>query len=318
MMGFLLFFFISSPSYSATAPRMDAGICQGAIDAAAQKVVELSNKRSVLKIFERKTPVSLSEITGLIHRVKEAKVPSGGELNPFAAYVEIVKLKEVKNTYIAFFNKQKFMNLALDRASNFIEDSNKMTSQYEMLHGARRRDIAGHDLKGRDLVRFRTEYESKAERMLQPKGKEDLAYLQIEEDFWQDFLEQKLIEEPNLILIASSAMDEAQSDISHEILHAVFFHHKKYRQFVAEFWNSRVTGQDKAEIRKILASDYDEDNVILMENEFQAYILEKDADEYDLHKFVKKYHHALIRFLESKGFNFEKMDFQKNKERKVQ
>lgn len=83
--------------------------------------------------------------------------------------------------------------------------------------------------------------------------------------------------------------------VTHEIHHAQFYLSPPLRQAVSEFWNSEISAEDRALMRSILGNVYNRQNEALMIDEFQAYMLQEDAEHALLSQFVGKFKSALIQ-----------------------
>lgn len=267
------------------------------IQTAALATVSVApEKASLLTV---KSADSISIQTGIRKMLLNAQksVPRGLAPGPGSSYVEIGEIKEVPGVLIAVFNSATFMNLSLNRASTFVEEHDKMMSHIEHLSSSRMK-VMGHDLTGPDLIRFDDLYQ-KAQVNFAAVDSFYKESLQIETDFWNAVVRPNLAQDPNLVLLAISIDSDINQVLTHEIIHAQYFKSQVYQDAVKEFWDS-MDSAEKKQIKEYL-SDYDITNDLLMMNEFQAYILMKNAENSLLRPFVAKYRAPLLEKLKSKG-----------------
>jgi hypothetical protein len=234
-----------------------------------------------------------TDLPALLDRV--AKVAKPGK-----PYVEVMELADVPGTYFAIFSSAKAMNLALDRASEFIEDD-KMTTDAE--HADSMREINGHDLRAPDLRRFWAQLSQQRETdpgfsKLSSDG--ERRSIQIETEFFKKFVLPTIEKNPNAVILAGAIDGDITATLSHEVRHAQFFVQPRYQEVAEDFWAKSITPQDKANLRISFAPLYDEHNETLMANEFQAYLLQNPTPE-GMESLVATYRKPLVEALAAKG-----------------
>ncbi|MFI5362572.1 MAG: hypothetical protein ACHQ49_11435 [Elusimicrobiota bacterium] len=250
---------------------------------------------SGLKVSVDPVPRTIQET---YRRIKDIR-----KMGRAARVVEIARLAEFPHAYVAIFSQRGAMNMALDRATNFIESrDHRLLTPEERLRGGRGRTIAGHDLKGKDLILYRDAVvrsrRAGEDRRLTGSERRRLA---AEDDFWEAFLAPALEREPDLVLVAVTSLKDSEENLSHELLHLAYFSSPKYRELVHGFWSREVSSADRAAMTRILGRTYDAGNRTTLENEFQAYLLQKAPTSYELGPFVRRYRRRLETLLEKSG-----------------
>lgn len=208
-------------------------------------------------------------------------------LAPSASKVECVSIAEVSRVVVCVFNTPRFMNYALNRASEWIEVSRaRVLTDEEHVRNGNNGVVQGHDLRGEDLRAFDTAWTAARPAFAQPEHEDERATLEIERDFWNAFLRPRLVAQPDLILLAVAAGTDVEGTLSHEILHAQYFRDPRMREAVHAYWGA-MPAPDRDAIRAILAAQYAVDgDPVLLENEAQAYLLMHRAEDFELAKFV--------------------------------
>ena len=265
----------------------------------------ISDPESALKVVLSPEPRS---VAGIIERTKTI-----GRVSQKDGLVEVMPLENIPHVFVAVFNKRSYMNLVLDRASRFIEgnDGHLLTDE-ERLRGSRSRSIAGHDLTGKDLLRYRqADLKARSARGNGSLTEGERHRLAAEREFWDTFLTPALAKDPDLTLIAVTSLESSDENLSHEVLHAVYFSSARFRKLIHRFWSEEVSISDQTAIKKKLSASYDADNQTIVENEFQAYLLQKSSSYYELGAFVDDYQKRLMQFLERNGFHFGNLKFHK-------
>ena len=205
-------------------------------------------------------------------------------LGASSAKVECVDITEIPDVVVCVFNTARFMNFALNRASEWVEVSKKsVLSDHQHTENDLNFRVEGHDLRGADLRAFDQAW-SKARTSFEPVEREDsLEVLRIERDFWEAVLRPRLKKTPDLIVLAVAAGTDIEGTLSHEILHAQYFRSKEMRRIVAEYWDASVSAADKDAVKSALRGTYavDADPELLV-NEFQAYVLMNGAESSQL------------------------------------
>jgi hypothetical protein len=121
-----------------------------------------------------------------------------------------------------------------------------------------------------------------------------------EEVFKEVILPMSQKQEP-FVVISYSVNGDWSYVLSHELPHAQYFLDIKYRQAVDKFWSESVTEEDREKVKKVLGEAYNQNDDLLMRNEFQAFLLESRAAEDRLKDFVPLYRDKLIKRLEEVG-----------------
>lgn len=235
------------------------------------------------------------------------RMSAGGDtrlaLGPSSGQVECFDLTDVSDVVVCVFNTARFMNFALNRASEFVEVSKgHVLSDREHAENRLNDSVEGHDLIGADLRAFDKAWVA-ARRSFERVTEEDsLAKLALERDFWDRFLRPKLAKSPDLILLAVAAGTDVEGTISHEILHAQYFRSAGMRRVASEYWETSVPDADKKAITSVLRANYavDGDRELLI-NEFQAYVLMHRAEDFQLASAVATHRAPLLERLAKVG-----------------
>lgn len=213
--------------------------------------------------------------------------------------MDCAEISELPGAYLCMANSKSRMNMALTRIGIFqgqsagIQPGTVVEDQTRWLRGLET-FITGHNLPG-DVIGsfFDAEKSSGASHKLNTFEKE------LRDDFVNAPRIVALGGRYDLIAVDASSPKEYWATISHEIRHAQAYLHPAVQAVIAEFWRSQVSEQDKAAVRKILASkSYNPLDEKLMADEFQAYILEDGAEHDFLSRFVGKYRKSLLTELE--------------------
>ena len=217
---------------------------------------------------------------------------------------ECREVKELRGVHLCLSLNQIDMNLALARASSFIEgvagskgeviphDKPKLLTYLEL--------VGGHDLKGNDLMSF---YEAALSACEKSTNDNKICLNTQEKDLFENFLIPKIARNPNFVVITyalNSRMDYL-TVVTHEILHAQYFVDKIFRKITDDFWEREVTRADKEDFRYLLSHSYDSSDDYLMKNEFQAYILQFGSEQGRFKILVNKYQESLLQKLKIKG-----------------
>jgi|CXWL01.1.fsa_nt_gi hypothetical protein len=228
-----------------------------------------------LPVKEWDQPMSLTkDLPNMVKSVSEAR-----NAKP---RVEVAQVAGMPGAFLAMFPNIPMMNMALDRASLFIETG--VMYAHDKLTSARGGQYAaGHDLRGRDLLRFWDAFQkAKPSMTTTPR---DRAQIAVEEGWWK-WLLPTLRKLPDMVLLGVSVGREMQGVIAHEILHLQFFTDPRIRPVVERFWDEKVSAADKAAIKQQLAPNYNVEDRELLVNEFQAYMLQDSAQYYELGLFL--------------------------------
>jgi hypothetical protein len=220
---------------------------------------------------------------------------------PADNYTECRPVSEISQVYLCQFNTILGMSNALNRATAFVEGvggtKGHVMSQTEYRSSLSHTIIVGHDLQGKDLLR----YSAEATKACHPRVSEDFCARKVEKDFFENFVKPMIAIHPDFVVIAFANQDSGWKDIlSHEILHAQYFNVQTYRDTVDGFWHGLTTSQ-KNEIVERLSILYDTSSEYLMRNEFQAYLLQAGAESWMFADLLDLYRKPLIKMLESNG-----------------
>ncbi|MDZ4662472.1 MAG: hypothetical protein SGJ18_12740 [Pseudomonadota bacterium] len=205
--------------------------------------------------------------------------------------------QEISGTFLCQSHEQKEMNMALTRASFFVEGNNGKPGVIVPTTDSTFREfisaIGGHDLKGSDLLRY---YDAAVTACDKDKT---LCADPLETELFEEFIIPKARANPNFIVITFALVSAMrwQDVVTHEILHAQYFSDDTYRQVADSFWDNSMSTEEKEEVKRLLSNFYDTKNDLLMKNEFQAYILMANAKTSELGQLVQKYREPLLQKL---------------------
>jgi len=210
---------------------------------------------------------------------------SPSDLSDIKPFVIGGRIKQLPHVHLFFFNYTKFMNLALMRASKFIEGAidlkvNKkgiknrkdMLTHVEVLRNLN--SSAAHDLMAADLLRYWDVYSSMHRKFGLPKSPEKAQLLQIETDFWENVL-LPIVHKDSKAVILAVPLDywAFVGSVTHELVHGVYFSDPLYREAIDDFWGNKVSKYYRRIITKQLSEFYDIRKPTLLQNEFQAHVL---------------------------------------------
>lgn len=242
------------------------------------------------------------QVPETIRRVRE--VADGRlALPPSAARVECVELTDVSGVIVCVFNTARFMNYALNRASEFVEHERKVLSDRAHLDEETIETAEGHDLRGEDLLAFDRAWTAARSSFAPVDDEDSREKLALERDFWDAFVRPRLKKTPDLVLLAVAIGTDIEATLSHEILHAQYFQTKELRRIVGEYWSASVSDADKERVKAALRESYDVENAELLVNEFQAYVLMHGAEESELSEISKKHREPLAKQLAAAGID---------------
>ncbi len=243
--------------------------------AAVRDAAEASSDIGELPVKEWDRPMSLTkDLPAMIKSVSDARA-----VRP---RVEVAGLAEIPGAFLAMFPNISVMNMALDRASLFIE-TGVMYAHDKLLSARGGSEAAGHDLRGRDLLRFWDAFQKAKPSMTTPQ---DRHQIEVEKGWWKWMLP-TLRKFPDLVLLGVSLGRSMEGVIAHEILHLQFFTDSRIKPVAEKFWDEKVSAEDKAAIKRKLAPNYNVEDRELLVNEFQAYMLQAAAESYELGSFLK-------------------------------
>lgn len=227
------------------------------------------------------------------------------------AYLKIASLKEIPHTLILAFNYPAALNMALLRASIFIEklealhgerapldfEGSPIVRNEELLAAIPEMVGGGHDLRGEDLLNFWRVMDQVDPRHFGPVKASPLNSLLSVERETRVALEPILREHPQTAIIAISINYYSSAVLSHEISHAQFFNNPTYRDAVWKYWNS-MTPEDQERARVALSQNgirYNGDSIDLIVNEFQAFLNQINAHFWPMLESLHDPHFALFR-----------------------
>jgi len=213
-------------------------------------------------------------------------------------YTECRETREIRGAYLCLSFNQVSMNLALGRASFFIEGlgdiaRGTVVSQRDPQFRRYQRMIGGHDLKAADLKRF---HEAVTE-----KCRTDADYCPNAQEtaLFDSFILPIAAQQPDMVVITYALESSMRYDevVTHEILHAQYFLDAAFRQVVDTYWATSVPAAEKEAIKSALSEHYDRTDDLLMKNEFQAYMLMAGADMNLLSRYVGRHREPLMAAL---------------------
>lgn len=219
--------------------------------------------------------------------------------------IECRRVEELNGVHLCLNLTQNGMNQSLARATSFIEglagpkgvliDHNKPELAQFL------REIGGHDLRGKDLILFYKEAMQACEKSNHDKN---ICLSNQEQDLFESYLLPEIAKNPNFVVITFAVLSNMNYEdvVTHEIMHAQYFTDDLFRETIDNFWEKKVSSTDKEKIIHILSSaGYNMDDELLMKNEFQAYILQSNAEKGLLVEFVEKYSESLRAKLAKKN-----------------
>lgn len=189
----------------------------------------------------------------------------------------VFSIEDIPGAFIVIFNDILVMNHAFDRASNYIEVASRLIMGNEVFGLS----AGGHDLKGADLNRYWKVAQSRSEesRAALPNDAEYLRRLEIESEFFHLVVLPKINQygEDKVVFISAPSDNNSKKTISHEIQHARYFTNPNYKNAVAHFWSELMTAEEREQFKTVVnlsGLGYDLQNDDLIQNEFQAHMLE--------------------------------------------
>lgn len=219
---------------------------------------------------------------------------------------ECAAVNEIQGAYLCASVHLKHANLALARASIFVEglfDTPKGTvvklSSSAYLQGVS--DIGGHDLTSDDLATF---WQALSQACSSSQSA-DICPTPREKEMFNDFILPKIATSEKFVIIsyALHSIIDWPEVVTHEILHAQYFLQPDFRATADHFWTTKVLPdtQSMNEIKDALAPYYNVDDEFLLKNEFQAYILMANAENNVLSEVVQKFRQPLMTAMQNHG-----------------
>lgn len=230
-------------------------------------------------------------------------------------YLRIAPLAEVPNTLVLGFNYPIAMNMALMRASVFIEklsqfygsrppilrvDYRPVIRDIELVDAALMLGGGGHDLRAADMLSFWRVMDQIDKSELGPSPTKDFDELIKIEAQVREALEPYFEQHPDAALIAFSVDSYNTGVVTHEISHAQFFNNPKYHEAVLEYWKKIMTDAERNQARDLLSSGnsgvaYGRSLEELMINEFQAHLTSVNAHYWPILEPMHDPHHTMLR-----------------------
>lgn len=213
--------------------------------------------------------------------------------------MECGELKELKGVVLCASTKKTYMNKALTRASIFSEGSNgtpagSLANTDSAVYQNLVNQALGHDIPSKALLGFWSELEHSCQ------GKK-LCPTPEEEELFQEVILPFSRKESQFVVISYSIDTEWYVTLSHEMMHAQYFLDSNYQKTVDQFWNETVSEQARKEITEILGAQYNKNDGFVIRNEFQAFILQRSALQFQLSQYVPIYREKLIQKLKEAG-----------------
>jgi hypothetical protein len=223
-------------------------------------------------------------------------------------YLECVEVQELPGAFLCCSFYQADMNDAFTRMGLFMGagkgiPSGTLVAQSDPTLQNYKKLVAGHNLPGSTILEF-----SKAAR----HGSVGQELNSSEQAFLSAFLTSPAVKEKNdrfyVIGLAIQNMKTYQNVVSHEIFHAQYFLNDQYQVTVREFWGHEVEADDKHLVVETLGKAYNTTDENLIIDEFQAYLLQAEAQGDRLRNLVDKYRAQLKDKLRSNRVSVLSLD----------
>jgi hypothetical protein len=217
-------------------------------------------------------------------------------------YIECAEVAELPGAFLCCSFYQSDMNDAFTRMGIFMGAGRGVQENTVMSHGDPvlrnyKKLVAGHNLPGPAVSRFYS-------RLLIEKNS-DLGLNEFEGAFHNDFLQNPAVkalgDQFYLIGLSIQNMKTYQSVVTHEIFHALYFLNPDYRETVRRFWSESISEKDRTQITEVIGQAYNTENLELVIDEFQAYLLQSGAHQDRMKLFVERYQAALSEQLALRG-----------------
>ncbi len=239
---------------------------------------------------------SLEDLSSVVANLRKYAIPNltYAQEHPEKAAVTISKVGRLDHAYVVIFNNSTYMNWALGRIAMF-QTQRKMISNTALTRtNSQVQSFGGHDIS-HDLV---SEFQKMREHVSSQSDPQS-PKLQVEAAFWNEVILPILKRDPKATIIAGSLDVHLKKVISHEILHATFYERPEIKEKIEQFWQTEVSGADKAQYLEILKREkYDIQNRELVMNEFLAYTLEDGKGLVFPERLVGKYRKHLANYLD--------------------
>lgn len=213
--------------------------------------------------------------------------------------MECAQVKELPAVILCNATKKHYMNMILTRASIFSEgtrgsQAGNLTSTNSEAYLKIERMAVGHDIPSNQLLNFWSQLQSAC-------AQQSLCPTKDEEEFFMRVVLPASREMPRFVVISYSLDTDWWVTVTHEMLHAQYFLDPVYRETINQFWSESVSEKDRVDIKKILGAFYNGNDEFVMKNEFQAYLLQKNPEQYELRSYVSVYRERLLRKLQEAG-----------------
>lgn len=249
-------------------------------------------------IFRLPDPISLTKGIGALNYDFFEKTMKYPKLRK-RGIIQCAEIKELEGALVCASSKLDYMNKAIGRAALFSEGAagvekglvHKPDSQpfLNMLTNS-----IGHDIPSEAVMGFWNTLQKACETGETCPSPE-------ETELFEKVILPLSFKRPHFVVITYSLDASWFHAISHELLHAQYFLDSRFRETVDRFWCETVTPEDREKIVELLGVDYNRNDVFLMRNEFQAFLLDIRASEGVLKDFVPTYQEQLIQKLKEAG-----------------
>ncbi|MBL7542855.1 MAG: hypothetical protein JNL11_03520 [Bdellovibrionaceae bacterium] len=204
---------------------------------------------------------------------------------------------EIPHSYICSFKTKTEMNNTLLRMGFFTGTADgyvkgTLVSNSESALNMYKKVVGGHTLTSDDIIAFRLAANASSNTSSKLNDQESDFYSNIITNISSQSTDSKYA----IIAFANDASNY-EVIVGHEINHASFYLQPTYKKAAKQFWQNKVSHEDKIKIRSILSKIYNakDDNIIV--DEFQAYLTQLDEKNNPLAKFIPKYKQKLMKNL---------------------
>jgi hypothetical protein len=196
--------------------------------------------------------------------------------------VILFEMQDIPGTIVAVFNNLIYMNNVFNRASTYIETADGYVTG-PRLFGM---EAIGHDLKGPDLFNFwtvvdqaqRLETATQFKQQIPSSLPEYHRRTKLEQVFFQNIILPAIKERgsENVVFLGGTSGISLLGTLAHEAWHAKYFTNKKWRDAVRSYWANMSKADQDLFKYSIAHVGYNLNDMDLMANELQAYLLEID------------------------------------------
>lgn len=262
----------------------------------------LLSQTSQAQVVLSNQPISVKEggVANLLTKVKKSvaiKILTNidKDTSMMDHYMECNGVTEVPGAYVCVTFYQADLNDAFTRIGLFM-GAGKGLKQGTLLQASDwklknyKKLVAGHNMPGKTIIDF---YNN-------TKKKPAIKLNKMEASFKASFVNNPVIQakKDNYYVIGLSVQStkSQESVVSHEIFHAQYLLTPNYKETVDKFWQTQVSSEDKKKIKETLGKAYNTEDTIIID-EFQAYLIQDNAEKDFLQEFVKAYRNKLINAL---------------------